>query len=180
MTERRNTLMFALLAILASVTLGLPGPAVACTGCSEPLSDVVGPADRVLLGTFTAASETAGYSFEVDRVLKGSAPSVVQFPPGADRSFTVGSRWILVLYPGHALETVNAFAVEPNGTVVSPGPFDAPTTLAPFVAWFAAPATDAVASSPVPPVLPVVFVLAFLLLVARWPRVTPAAPKSPS
>jgi hypothetical protein len=166
--KHRAGLAFVLVGIVACLTLGVPQSTVACTGCAEPLSDVVGPADRVLLGTITSASETGGYTFAVERVLKGNAPSVVDFPPGSIRTFTVGSRWILVLYPGHALETVNAFRVEPDGTVVSPGPFDAPTTLTAFIAWFAAPATDTLSSSPLPPTWPLVFVLAFVCLLARF------------
>jgi hypothetical protein len=133
------------LVVVAAVWLFIAGsapPAVACTGCLEPMGDVVGRADRVLIGTFLSVSETGGDRFSVERVLKGSAPAVVSFPAGSARDFAVGSRWILVLYPGHELDTVNAFEVEPDGTVVPPGPFDTPTTLAGFIAWFATPATD--------------------------------------
>ena len=81
--KHRAGLAFVLVGIVACLTLGVPQSTVACTGCAEPLSDVVGPADRVLLGTITSASETGGYTFAVERVLKGNAPSVVDFPPGS-------------------------------------------------------------------------------------------------
>jgi hypothetical protein len=158
----RNRLVFVLVGAAWLLALGVPRPALGCTGCLEPLADVVGPADRVLLGTFLAASETTGYRFSVERALKGSSSTVVDFAPGASQTFTAGSRWILVLYPGHELDTVNAFAVEPNGTVVAPGPFDTPKTLAAFIAWFATPPTDTVASSPAASTSAVVLAAVFL------------------
>ena len=147
--------VFALagLGLLIMFAGGRPASTLACTGCPEPLADVVRDADRVLLGTFLDASETVGYRFSVERVLKGDAPSVVRFPPGSIRAFTVGSRWILVLYPGHTLDTVNAWQVESDGRVISPGPFDAPTTLTGFIAWFEMPGTSTALSvaPPTPP-----------------------------
>jgi hypothetical protein len=133
--------------VLLTGALARPLGAVACTGCSEPLADVVREADRVLLVTVADASQASGTTFTVQRVLKGQASGVLSFPSGATQDYPIGSRWILVLYPGHGLDTANAWRVEPDGRVVASGPFTLPATLAGFLAFFM-PATDAVPTDP--------------------------------
>ena len=132
--------------VLGVIALARPIPALACTGCQEPLADIVRNADRVLVATVASGSQSSGYRFTVAMVLMGDAASAVSFAPSVRRDYPVGSRWILVLYPGHGLDTVNAWQVRPDGRLISPGPFDAPTTLAGFIAFFQAPATDTTAA----------------------------------
>ena len=121
--------------MLGIIALARPIPALACTGCQEPLADIVRNADRVLVATVASGSQSSGYRFTVAMVLMGDAASAVSFAPSVRRDYPVGSRWILVLYPGHGLDTVNAWQVRSDGRLISPGPFDAPTTLAGFVAF---------------------------------------------
>lgn len=171
---RRVGLSLAI-SLVALMAVAHASPASACTGCSEPLADVVAPADRVVVVTVTQASAVA-YTFHVDQALKGASSDALTFPVASGREYPLGSRWILVLYPGHGLDTVNAWGIEPDGSLIDPGPFDAPTTLEGFVAFFAAPATatapDSLAgpSGPAPVILLAIAALAGALLAGRRVR----------
>jgi len=135
--------LIGVLSLLVAVGLSRPAPAAACTGCSETLADLVKGADRIDLVEVRSATTSGGYVFLVQRVFKGPPAAQLTFPiAGALQAFPVGTRWILVLAPGHGLDFANAFAVEPDGRVLPGGPFDVPATLAGWDAAFGLPATD--------------------------------------
>lgn len=155
--------LLVLIALLAH-----PTPARACTGCPESVAEVVRDADRVIVATVVGVSPTAGYRFEVERIVKGNAPPIVELTPGGQRDYPLGSRWILLLFPGHGLDTANTWQVETDGTLVVPGPFDAPSTLAAFIALVEAPATDAARDDPPRSLDPGRMLLLAAALVAGW------------
>jgi len=145
---RRIVVLVALLAAATAFGLTRPAPAAACTGCWETLNDLVKGADRIAL-VRVASAPAGSYVFRVEQVFKGPAATQLTFPiDGALQVFPVGSRWILVLAPGHGLDFANAFAVEADGRVVPGGPFDIPTTLAGWYAAFRLPATDTAPPAP--------------------------------
>ena len=145
---RRVVVLVGVLAVIAAFGLTRPAPAAACTGCAETLTDLAKGADRIAL-VQVASAPAGSYVFQVAQVFKGPAATQLTFPiAGALQVFPVGTRWILVLAPGHGLDFANAFAVEADGRVVPGGPFDIPTTLAGWYAAFGLPATDTATPAP--------------------------------
>lgn len=136
------------LTVVMLVGLSRPAAAAACTGCPETLTDLVKRADRIDL-VEVGSAPAGNYVFHVEQVFKGPATTQLTFPvAGALQLFPTGTRWILVLAPGHGLDFANAFAVEADGRVVPGGPFAIPTTLAGWYAAFGLPATDTATPAP--------------------------------